>query len=85
MSLAVGDERRLEVRRPDRPRIVRVLRELEGALDVLARGLVVALAAPAPRAPRKDVRAKRVGRQARALARLSASLSSAIAVWTLFS
>ena len=67
VALAVGDERRLEVRGADRARIVGVLGELERALDVLARGLVVALAAPAARAPGEDVRAERVGRQARAL------------------
>src|SRR5439155_18585812 len=61
MALAVGDERRLEICGADRARIVRILRELERALDVFARGLVVALAAPAPRAPGQDVRAKLVG------------------------
>ena len=67
VALAVGDERGLEVRGADRAGVVRVLGELERALDVLARGLVVALAAPAARAPREDVRAELVGRQARAL------------------
>ena len=67
MSLAVGDERRLEVRSADGARVVRVLGELQRALDVLACGLVVALAAPAARAPREDVRTQRVGRQARPL------------------
>ena len=67
VPLAVGDHRRLEVRVADRARVGRILGELERALDVLARGLVVALAAPAPRAPREDVRAQRVGRQPGAL------------------
>ncbi len=67
VSFAVGDERRLEVGGADRARIVRVLGELERPLDVLARRLVVALATPAARAPREDVRAKRVAREAGAL------------------
>src|SRR5205085_5105182 len=64
VALAVGDERSLEVRRADRAGIVRILGELERALDVLARGLVIALAAPAAGAPGEDVRAERVGGQA---------------------
>src|SRR3954454_9049884 len=47
VALAVGDERRLEVGGADRAGIVRVLRELERALDVLAGCFVVELAAPA--------------------------------------
>src|SRR5207302_10787163 len=67
VPLTVCNERRLEVRSADRARIVRVLRELKRALDVFACGLVVALAAPAARAPREDVGAKRVGGHPRAL------------------
>src|SRR5947207_198759 len=67
VALAVGDERRLEERVPDGARIVGVLRELERALDVLARRFVIAHAPPAARAPREDVRPERIGRHARAL------------------
>ena len=67
VALAIGDERSLEVRDADRARVVDALRELERALDVVARGLVVALPAPAARAPREDVGLQRVARQARAL------------------
>src|SRR5487761_797996 len=67
VPLAVCDERSLEERVADRARIACVLGELKRALDVLARGLVVAHPAPATRAPGEDVRAKRVGRHARAL------------------
>ena len=81
MPVALGDQRGLEVRLAERARVVHRLRELERALDVLARGLVVALAAVAARAPREDVRAEQVGRERRALERApSASPKSATAV-----
>ena len=67
VPFAVGDERGLEIRGADRARVIRALCELQRALDVLARGFVVALTAPAPRAPGKDVRTQRVGREPRAL------------------
>ena len=72
VAVALGEERRLEVRGAERTRVLERLGELERALDVLARGLVVALAAVAARAPREDVQAQLVGRQARALARARA-------------
>ena len=43
--------------------VVEPLGELERALDVLARGLVVALAAPAAGAPVEDLRAEQVARE----------------------
>ena len=59
----LGDERGLEVRSGDDPRVVHRLRELDRALDVLARGLVVGLSATTTRAPREDPRAQQVARQ----------------------
>src|SRR6266566_2185984 len=56
VALAVGDDRSLEVRLADRARILDGLGELERALDVLARGLVVAVVAPAAGAPGEDLR-----------------------------
>src|SRR5206468_4855577 len=67
VALAVGDERRPEVRGAYRAGVVGVLSELERALHVLAGGLVVALAAPAAGAPGEDVRAMRVGGKSGAL------------------
>src|SRR4051794_6880518 len=66
VALPVGDDRRLEVRLADGARVLHRFRELERALDVLARGLVVALMAPAARAPGEDRRPERVAREARA-------------------
>ena len=63
VAVALGEHRRLEVRGAECARILERLGELERALDVLARGLVVALAAVAPRAPREDVQAQLVGRE----------------------
>src|SRR5581483_7663316 len=63
VALAVGDERSLDVRGTDRPQIVDATRELESRLDVVAGCFVVALAAPAARAPGKDVRLERVARE----------------------
>src|SRR5262249_7008047 len=60
-------QRSLEVRRADRARVVDVLRQLERALDVLSRGLVIALAPPTAGTPREDVRLERVAGHARAL------------------
>ena len=51
----------------ERARVVHRLGQLERARDVLARGLEVALAAVAARAPGEDVRAEQVGRKRRAL------------------
>src|SRR5207237_1965764 len=67
MAVALRDQRGLEVRLAECACVVQRLRELERALDVLARGLIVALAAIAPRAPGEDVRAKQIGRKLRAL------------------
>ena len=67
MAVALGEYRRLEVRRAERPHVVQPLGQLERMLDVLARGLVVALAAIAARPPREDAHAQLVGRQPRAL------------------
>ena len=53
VALALGDERRLEVGGADRAAVVQRLGQLERALDVFARGLVVALAALAARAPQR--------------------------------
>src|SRR5579884_1321986 len=64
VALAVGDEGSLEVRGPDRAEILDPLGQLESALDVVAGRLEVALALPAARAPREDVRLERVARQA---------------------
>src|SRR5689334_21661085 len=59
----LADERSLEVRVRGLPRIVERLRELESALDVLARGFEVPLPAVAPRAPAEDVGAQAVARK----------------------
>src|SRR5215210_3606467 len=67
VALALREDRGLEVQMRDRLGIPDTLRELERALDVLARSLVVALAAIAAGAPVEDVRDQEVGREARAL------------------
>jgi hypothetical protein len=58
MPLALGDERRLEVRVRGRLLVAGGLGELEGPLDVLARRLPVAAAAVAAGAPAEDVGAQ---------------------------
>ena len=60
----LGDERRLEVGVRDDAAVVHALGELERGLDVLARCLEVALAAPAARAPAEDVGPEEVAREA---------------------
>ena len=67
MPGALGDERRLEVRVGHLAAVVDALGELERVLDVLARGLEVALAAVAAGAPVVDVGAEPVGGHVRAL------------------
>src|SRR6201989_2238762 len=67
VAFAIGNERSLEVRGTDRAQILDAPGKLECALDVVARRLEVALALPAARAPREDVRLERVARQARPL------------------
>src|SRR3954465_14285709 len=54
VTVALCEHRRLEVGLTERTCVVHRLGELERALDVLARGLVVPLAPVAARAPRKD-------------------------------
>src|SRR6476619_6072187 len=66
----LGDPGRLEVRAGDDAGVVDPERELERALRVLSRGLVVRLAPPAARAPREDAGAKEVAGEARALGEL---------------
>ena len=56
--------------------VVQALGQLERALDVLARGLPVALAAAAAGAPREHARAQQVARQPERSASLSASSNS---------
>ena len=63
VPVALGEHRGLEVHGSECPRVAQRLGELERALDVLARGLVVALAAVAPRAPGEYVQAQLVGRE----------------------
>ena len=70
MAHALGHERGLEVDIRHRAVVVERLRELERALDVLARGLEVTLAAVAARAPAEDLRAKQVAGKAGALREL---------------
>ena len=67
MTLALGDERGLDVHVGRGLAVVERLRQLERALDVLLRGLEVALAPVAARAVGEDVRAEDVARQLRAL------------------
>src|SRR6266550_2526759 len=63
----LADKRSLEVRVRGLARIVERLRELERALDVLARCFEVSLAAITARAPAEDVRAQTVARKLGAL------------------
>ena len=67
VAVALGEHRRLEVRLSEGTCVVHRLGELERALDVLARGLVVALAPVAARAPREDVEPKLIRREPGAL------------------
>ena len=67
VPVALGEHRRLEVRLAERAGVVHRLCELERALHVFARRLVVTLTAVAARAPREHVQPKLVARQARAL------------------
>src|SRR5439155_8320745 len=55
VTLAIGDDRRLEVDVGGRALVVQALGQLECAFDVLARGLQIAASAITARAPRKDV------------------------------
>src|SRR5207248_3863181 len=64
VALAIGDQRGLEVGGTDRPEVFHALRKLERALDIVPRSFEVALALPAARAPREDVRLEGVARQA---------------------
>jgi len=64
VAVALRDDRGLEVDVAEGPLVAESLRELERALDVLARPLPVALAAVAARAPREDVRPEQVARHA---------------------
>ena len=75
VPVALGEHRRLEVGLAEGARVVHRLGELERALDVLARRLVVALAAVAARAPREDVQ-RAAGRTAAPSARRATSASS---------
>src|SRR6266480_1932808 len=63
----LADKRSLEVRVRGFARIVERLRELERALDVLARCFEISLAAVTARAPAEDVRAQTVARKLGAL------------------
>src|SRR5829696_1187784 len=70
VAVALGEQRRLEVDLAERLRVLLRLGELERALDVLARRLVIALAAVAARAPRENVGAEEIRRKRRALREL---------------
>src|SRR4029077_13923250 len=59
----LADKRSLEVRVRRLARIIERLRELERALDIFARCLIVPLAPVAARAPAEDVRAEAVARK----------------------
>ena len=63
MPVALGEHRRLEVDGCEGTRIAQRLRELECALDILARSFVVALTPVAPRPPREHVQLQLVGRK----------------------
>ena len=67
VPVALGDQRGLEVDLTERAGILHRLGELERALDVVARGLVIPLAPVAARAPGEDVGAQHVGGKRRAL------------------
>ena len=64
------DPRSLEVRTGDDARVVHRPRELDRALDVLARRLVVGLPPAAPGAPRENPRTEEVARQPRPVGEL---------------
>src|SRR5581483_12116284 len=70
VPLALGDERRLEVRPGRGLAVARGLGELERALHVLAGRLPVALAAVAPGAPVEDLAAEPVAGQPGAIREL---------------
>src|SRR5262249_13511056 len=70
VTFALGDQRCLEENVCGHALVLETLCELEGALDVLACRLVIALAAPAPGAPVEDLRAQAIAREARALSEL---------------
>ncbi len=63
VTLALRDQRRLEIGIRNRPAVAQILRELEGALDVLVRCDVIALKPVAAGAPPEDVGAQQVTRQ----------------------
>ena len=63
MAHALRDKRGLEVDVRHRAVVVECLRQLERALDVLARGLEVALPAVAAGAPAEDLGAQQVARE----------------------
>ena len=67
VAAALGEHRGLEVRLAERATVLQRVGELERALDVLARSLVVALAPVAARAPGERREAELVARQTRAL------------------
>ena len=77
LALPLGDERCLEETFARARAVVERLGELERALDVLARGLAVALAPVAARAPREDLGAQQVARQPRALGELQRLVEAA--------
>ena len=70
VALALGDQRSLEVDVSSHALVLEPFGELERALDVFARCLVIALAAPAARAPVEDLRAQKIAREPRALREL---------------
>ena len=70
VPVALGDQRGLEVRLARGAHVVHRLGELERELDVLARRLVVALAAVAARPPGEDARPEEVGRERRPVEQL---------------
>src|SRR5215210_6587416 len=67
LPLALGDERRLEVDTRDGAGVVETFRELERALEILARGLEVALTPVAARAQPQDLGPKAVAGKLRPL------------------
>ncbi len=75
VTAALGEHRSLEVRLPERAQILHRIGELECVLDVLARGLVVALA-PVAVADRQASAEKRSLSQGRPERSASASASS---------
>src|SRR6266511_3180033 len=75
VAFALGDQRGLKVDVCGHAPVLESLRELERALYVLASRLVVALAAPAARAPVEDLRTQPVARESRASGRGRAARS----------